>query len=209
MMNKKVIFLMLLQVLLFQTIFSCRQYIPKEVTNYQYFDKELSDTLVSEPLIAITNEDYLRYGVSVAYISIEGDTIIPFGKYAYFGTDTLKHFAYVMEHPNDSTYGRQVIIDKDENTLFDIVTYDIGPDYFNEGLTRVSRNGKMGFANIYGQLVIPCQFDFAMPFYDGKSEVTYTAREYLDGEDHLRIESEEWFVIDKKGNIIEGEKSQR
>lgn len=138
----------------------------------------------------------------MAYINSKGDTIIPFGKYAYFGTDTLAHFAYVMEHPNDSTYGRCIAINQNQKTLFDIVIFDCGPDYFNEGLTRVLRNGKMGFVNHYGEIIIPCRYDYAKSFYNGTAEVTYHAEEHYDLDEHLIVESKEWFFINPQGEKI-------
>ena len=184
------------------TIFSCRKYIDKETTNYHYFDKQISDTISTEKLKAVTNEKYLQYGVKVAFVNENNDTIIPFGKYAYYGTDTLEFYANVIEYPNDSAYGRQIAIDRNQNILFDLVMFDNGPEPFNENLTRVLRNGKMGYANKFGQIIIPCEYDYAKWFENGKAEVTYNAKEYFDLDDHKRVESDEWFVIDKKGNKI-------
>ena len=182
--------------------FSCRKYIQKETTDYKYFDRPKSDTVSTNKLKAITDEEYLQYGVRVAFVSENNDTIIPFGKYAYYGTDTLEFYANVIEHPNDSTYGRQIAIDKNQNVLFDIVMFDNEPEPFNDGLTRVLRNGKMGYANKFGQIVIPCEYDYAKWFDNGKAEVTYNAKEYFDLEEHKRVESDEWFEIDKKGKKL-------
>jgi WG containing repeat len=184
------------------TILSCRKNIDKKITNYQYFDKPISDTISTEILKAVTDEEYLQYGVRVAFIDENNDTIIPFGKYAYYGTDSLEFYANVIEHPNDSTYGRQIAIDRNQNVLFDLVMFDNGPEPFNENLMRVLRNGKMGYANKFGQIIIPCVYDYAKWFENGKAEVTYNAKEYFDLDDHKRVESDEWFVIDKKGNKI-------
>ncbi len=184
------------------TILSCRKDIDKKVTNYQYFDKPTSDTISTEILKAVTDKEYLQYGVRVAFINDNNDTIIPFGKYAYYGTDKLEFYANVIVQPNDSTYGRQIAIDRNQNVLFDIVMFDNGPEPFNENLTRVLRNGKMGYANKFGQIVIPCEYDYAKWFENGKAEVTYNAKEYFDLDDHKRVESSEWFVIDKKGKKI-------
>ncbi len=181
---------------------SCKHYTQKETTNYPYFNKTISDTSSTETLIAITDEAYLQYGARIAFVNEKGDTIIPFGKYAFFGTDTLKHYANVIEYVNDSTYGRYIAIDRNQNILYDIVLFDNGPDDFNEGLVRVLRNGKMGFANEYGRVVIPCEYDFAKWFKNGKASVTYKAKEYLDLDEHRRVESDEWFEIDKNGQAI-------
>jgi len=183
-------------------VFSCRKYVNKETTNYQYFDRPISDTISTEKLKAVTDKEYLQYGVSVAFVNENSDTIMPFGKYVYYGTDTLEFYANVIEHPNDSTYGRQIAIDRNQNILFDIVMFDNGHEPFNEGLTRVLRNGKMGYANKFGQIVIPCEYDYAKWFENGKAEVTYNAKEYFDLDEHRRVESDEWFIIDKKGQKL-------
>jgi hypothetical protein len=62
----------------------------------EYYDRTQSEILNDKPLFAVTNEEYLQIGSSVAYISSTGDTVIPFGKYLYFGTDTLTHFAKLI-----------------------------------------------------------------------------------------------------------------
>lgn len=198
-MNIKQVILISLLIL---SCISCKQTIKKEITHYSYYDQSKKDIANPDTLFAISNEEYLQYGVNVAYINSKGDTIIPFGKYAYFGTDTLAHFAYVMEHPNDSTYGRCIAINQNQKTLFDIVIFDCGPDYFNEGLTRVLRNGKMGFVNHYGEIIIPCRYDYAKSFYNGTAEVTYHAEEHYDLDEHLIVESKEWFFINPQGEKI-------
>lgn len=185
------------------SIFSCGQKSEKEAINYIYFDKSQTDTIAKDPLIAVTDEEYLQYGSRVAFLNIKGDTIIPFGKYAYLGTDTLIHYANVIEFPKDSSYGRWISIDRNQNTLYDLVSFDNRPDYFHEGLVRAKRNGKMGFADKYGQIIIPCEYDFVWWFEDGKAKVTFDAKEIrAKYDDHTRIESDEWFYIDKNGNKI-------
>lgn len=188
--------------ILLLTLLSCKEYIVKEVTHYEYYDILKPDELEKANLIAITNEENLEYGVDIAFIDRKGDTIIPFGKYAYYGTDSLEYYANVLEHPNDSSWGRQLAIDKDQNVLFDLVMFDNGPEPFHENVTRVLRNGKMGFANKYGQVTIPCIYDYAKWFNNGKAEVSFNAKEYFDWDQHRRVESKEWFEIDKQGRRI-------
>ena len=182
---------------------SCRQSINLEITDFKYYDVKASDTVKRDPLVAVTNEDYLQDGSRVAYIDLKGDTIIPLGQYAYFGTDTLIHFASVIEHPSDSVYNRQIAIDRNQNILFDMIMFNNGPESFHDGLLRVLRNGKMGYANRFGQIVIPCIYDYASWFENGQAEVTFKAKKYLDTENHEHVESNEWFDIDRKGNRIE------
>jgi len=78
--------------------------------------------------------------------------------------------------------------------------FDNGLEPFNEGLIRVLRNGKMGYANKYGRIVIPCIYDYAGWFEKGNANVTFNAVEYLDGDGHPKADSHEWFEIDKNGS---------
>lgn len=91
------------------SISACGQKFKKEITVYEYFDMSYADTTVKNALIAVTDEELLQYGSKVAYLNIKGDTIIPFGKYGYLGTDTLIHFAKVFEYATDSSNGRQIV----------------------------------------------------------------------------------------------------
>jgi hypothetical protein len=184
------------------TIISCRQTIEREYVDRDYFDIASANTIGSTKLIAVTDEEFLQNGARVAYVDNLGDTIIPFGKFAYYGTDTLQHYANVLERHSDGAVGRPVGIDRNQNILFDLVIFDNGPEPFNEGLTRVLRDGKMGYASKFGQIVIPCIYDYAKWFDKGVAEVTFKATEYLDGDEHRRVESDEWFTIDKHGQKV-------
>ena len=107
-MKIKAIILLLLTLMF--TI-SCRHVIEKEITNYQYFDVLESDTLGKTILFAITGEKHPQYGSKVAYVNGIGDTIIPFGKFAYYGSDSLVYYANVMEY-NGKEYGRKIAINR-------------------------------------------------------------------------------------------------
>ncbi|UII19162.1 WG repeat-containing protein [Fulvivirga ligni] len=165
---------------------------------------ETSSTIQKgDTLFAVSRTEFLEYGENIAFINQEGDTIIPFGSYAYFGTDTLVYYANVLEHPNDSTFGKPVGINAEGQVLFDLYLFDNGPDYFSEGLVRVQQNGKIGYANQLGEIVIPCKYAYAGPFEGGQASVTYEGQEYKDGDDHTRVESDSWFKIDKTGKKVE------
>jgi hypothetical protein len=181
------------------TLISCRRSIEHELTSHEYHDLKKFDTVESPPLFAVTDEEFLQYGARVAYVDKSGDTIIPFGKYGYYGTNTLIYYGNVLESENGSEFGRQIGINRNQEVLFDLVMFDNGPEPFKEGLTRVLRYGKMGYANKYGQVVIPCIYDYAKWFDNGIAEVTFRGTEYLNGDEHKRVESDEWFTIDKHG----------
>ena len=151
-------------------------------------------------LTAHTTEPYLEVGVPVCYLNERGDTIVPYGKYRYCQTDTIKDIGFVYENkPKDA---RIICINDAGKELFYVFSYDNGPDYIQEGLFRImNEDGLIGFADSLGHVIIEPQFKFAYPFEEGRAKVT------LDGErkkfpgsegEKQYWESDAWFYIDKK-----------
>jgi hypothetical protein len=136
-------------------------------------------------------------GEVYGYVNYRGDTVIPFHRYDICYTDTIRNFGIVYKFP----YG-YIGIDKAENYLFTVFPFDNGPDEPSEGLFRIMENGMIGYADLNGNIVIKPQFDCALPFEDGKAEVSNYCYNYFDGE-HGYWESDNWFYIDKKGNKLE------
>jgi hypothetical protein len=103
-----------------------------------------------------------------------------------------------MEQADD---GKWVIMDGQKTALYDVFIYDNGPDYPADGLIRVVKNGKIGYAdaNTYN-IVIEPQFDCAFPFENGKAKVSKQCRTVKDG-DYSVWESEEWQYVDKQGRF--------
>lgn len=147
-----------------------------------------------------TNYPYLLHVESDegdhGYVSPRGDTVIAMGKYSYCFTDTFRTYAIVT--------GKKgfIGIDQQEQKLFDVFLYDNGPDYVQEGLFRIIDQGKIGFANTQGKIVIAPQYPCAYPFKDGKAKVAMNCQSKMDGE-HRFWESTEWFFIDKEGEKVE------
>lgn len=83
-----------------------------------------------------------------------------------------------------------------------VYQYDNGDDYFSEGLQRiVDKDGKIGFRDSIGKIVIPPRYAFAFPFNEGYAKVTDSGHsEAVDkrGEYHQWI-SDTWYYIDKAG----------
>lgn len=88
--------------------------------------------------------------------------------------------AYVHSSENE-----WIIIDKKGNEITE-VNYPSSSSIFSEGLLNVFQDGKCGYINTKGELVIPLVFDDANKFDNGYAIVIY------NGEDA---------IIDKKGNI--------
>jgi len=131
------------------------------------------------------------------YVDKNGKTVIPEGKYVMCFTDTFSTFAIVL-HPEQGF----IAIDRQEKTLYNVFQYDNGPDYPAEGLFRIEKDKKMGYADAKtGQILIAPQYAAAFPFQDGKAEVTMSCKVIQDGENTM-WDSDEWFTINTKGEKV-------
>lgn len=149
-------------------------------------------------LTAHTKDECLEPGASVCYLNMRKDTIIPFGKYKYCNSDIIRHIGFVLDK-------EIVCIDNKGNELFDVFSFDNGVDPVKEGLFRIKdKAGKMGFADMLGNIIIKPQFAFAFPFEDGKAKVTYSGVKLFIDErkEHWKWDSDYWFYIDTKGEYI-------
>ena len=97
--------------------------------------------------------------------------------------------------------GKWVIMDSKKTTLYEVFPYDNGPDYASEGLIRIVKNGKIGYADAKTYtIVITPQFDCAFPFENGKAKVSNQCKTIKDGE-HSIWTSDAWQYVDKKGKF--------
>ena len=78
---------------------------------------------------------------------------------------------------------------------------DNGADSFHDGLVRIVRNGKYGFANRGGQVVIPAIYDGAMNFENGRTAVCKGCETSREGEHHF-LSGGVWFRINTKGTVL-------
>ncbi len=112
--------------------------------------------------------------------------------------NTAASTSLVMEQTTD---GKWVILDNNKTTLYEVFLYDNGPDYPSEGLIRVVKNGKIGYADASTYaIVIEPQFDCAYPFENGKAKVSNECQTVKEGE-HSSWTSEAWQYVDKKGGF--------
>lgn len=155
-------------------------------------------------LIAQTSEKFLEAGVPVCYLNERGDTIIPYGKYLFCQTDTIKTIGFVYENKCN---GKIVCLDVNGNKLFNVLKYDSGADYVKEGLFRITDDKDLiGFADTLGNIIIKPRFKFAYPFKNGMAKVTNAGKEKevpgSNGEKHY-WDSNDWYYIDRKGKIYQ------
>jgi len=135
-------------------------------------------------------------GCECGYKNIKGEMVIDFGKYFYCVTDTFRTMAVVY-----TKQGRIIAIDKDEKELFEVFIFDNGPDPLQEGLFRIKKNGKIGYADATGKIVISPIYDCAFPFENGQAKVSLKCKT-KQLEEHSIWESNEWIYINKKGEIV-------
>jgi len=178
----------------FLLIYSCSNGQSSTQENSEYHSIE--DYNPSDELIRFPLENY-EIGDDFCYLNKKGDTIIPYGKYSVSYSDTIKTFGIVLAKNSDDLIG----INQKDQRLYEIQWYDNGPDYIKEGLFRILRNGKTGYADNSGRIVIEPQFECAYPFLDGKAKVANQCQK-LKLNEHTTTESNKWFYIDKKGNKL-------
>jgi len=160
----------------------------------QYAD--IIDLHPSDTLFSVYQGDFYELGVPCGYVNSKGDTIIPIEKYKYCFKDRVTTYAIVGD--NSGIYA----IDQKENRLYEVYWFDNGPDYLRDGLFRIKRNNKIGYANTNGEIVIEPQFDCANAFENSKAKVTFDCELKKVGE-HTEMKSDDWFYIDKTGKRIE------
>lgn len=94
-------------------------------------------------------------------------------------------------------------MDKKGKLAFESFFYDNAWDYYEEGLARFVLNGKIGFHDAKGHVVIQANYDFAMPFENGSSAVCIGCTSYIpEGEEHSEMKGGKWGVIDLKGKLV-------
>ncbi|NER12766.1 WG repeat-containing protein [Leptobacterium flavescens] len=135
-------------------------------------------------------------GAQSGYVNIKGDTIIPAGKYECY-TDTLRTHAIVKEKS-----GRIIGIDKKENTLFEVYGQNGQPDSPRDGLFRIIKDGKIGYANDEGNIVIAPLYKCAFPFFNGQARVAIYCQ-IKDNEGRQMMSTDQWIFIDTKGKLVE------
>ncbi|MCV9386184.1 WG repeat-containing protein [Reichenbachiella ulvae] len=184
---------------------------------YNYFVNEFSDAFAKgyfgeseskseqKSQIPSTNDDILyricedaicELGTPSGYINSVGDTIIPIGQFYYCYTDTIKNYGIVLDHS-----GNCKALNNHGEYLYDVKWYDNGPDYLSDGMFRILKDGKIGYANSKGEIAIEPQFKCASQFNEGLAKVSYDC-ELINGKGHTKMISESWIYINRRGEKI-------
>jgi hypothetical protein len=154
----------------------------------------------------MTINEVLKLNNSVIYFLF---LLIPFSIHSE-KIDT-KYHTEVFGKPSFNKYGVAfvihksdwVAINKKKDYLFTAFNYDNGPDPIQEGLMRYVKDGKMGFVNERGKIIIKAKFDFVDQFENGIANYCIGCEKQKMGE-HTIYDSKtgKWGKINKKGKDI-------
>jgi hypothetical protein len=92
--------------------------------------------------------------------------------------------------------------------LSGVARMDNWADTFHDGLVRVVRNGKYGFANRKGTIVVPAAYDGALNFENGAAEVCNNCRCDERDSEHCALTGGQWSRIDTSGRVLAHLKSR-
>lgn len=160
-----------------------------------------SVTEVSDTLNLFCDDKYDSVQLC-GYLNQQGDTLISKYEFQILFSETFLNFAFVYDAQK---FGKEIVaINRDKKVVFEAFMYDNGPDYLSEGLFRIKQNGKIGFANEKGEIIIPAIYECAYPFEEGIAKVSMRCETVTDGFEHFGWESKEWFFINQKGQKVSG-----
>ena len=92
-------------------------------------------------------------------------------------------------------------IDRTAKVLARPHVVDNGPDTFSDGLTRIVENGRYGFMNEHGRVVIAARFAYAEPFDEGYALICADCTRVADG-NHVRMTGRRCGAVDLTGEIV-------
>lgn len=133
---------------------------------------------ITLPLSVFEDTDKQLFG----YKDTKGTIVIP-AQYPMAFTSDFRRFAFIAD-----TDGKLYAINTKGNKLYEVFNYDNGPDYPSEGLFRIVKDGKIGYADAQtGEIIIEPKYKIALPFENEYATVSDTDAE------------KDAYLINKKG----------
>ncbi|MCQ9634060.1 WG repeat-containing protein [Chryseobacterium sp. WG23] len=105
------------------------------------------------------------------------------------------------EKPEKNAWGN--VYDRNGTFLYKPFLYDNGADYFSEGLRRLVKNGKVGFADRNGKIIIEAEHDFVSPFNYGYAAFCDGCDWEKTNDEHRSIVGGKWGVMNIKGQTVQ------
>lgn len=135
---------------------------------------------------------------TLGYVDSSGKVVISAGKYPYIFTDVFEKIAFVLLKDKKGVYA----IDRNEKILFQVCSYEIGPDIISNGLFRIIENGKIGFANMNGEIVIKPRFQFVYPFQENGFAIFCENGTWSMLDKYIPVIKGKWGVINRQGVVV-------
>ena len=132
------------------------------------------------------------------YVDSNGEIVIPAGKYADIFTAEFDKIAFVLLKDKKGVYA----IDRSEKILFQICSFEFGPDIISNGLFRIIENGKIGFANMNGEIVIKPRFQFVYPFQENGFAIFCENGTWSMLDKYIPVIKGKWGAINRQGVIV-------
>lgn len=162
-----------------------------------YFEIDYKNT--SDTLFRVPRSQYYD-NQKFCYLNQKGDTVIPYGKFHMSFSDTITRYGVAIEKTGE-TYD-MIGINKKGQRLYEIHWFDNGQDLMSDNTFRIIRNGKIGYADKSGKIIIKPQYACAYPFENGSAKVTYDCNTFPQDPTPKAPESDTWFYINKKGEKL-------
>ncbi|WP_419870523.1 WG repeat-containing protein [Chryseobacterium sp. CT-SW4] len=158
-------------------------------------------------------KEVLRYFISedslVGVKNQKGEIIIP-AKHSNWtgikngekviGETIYLEYSKALEREKNAT---GYVYDRKGNFLYQPFLYDNGADYFEEGVRRFVKNGKVGFADQNGKIIIEAKHDFVSFFNYGYAAFCNGCDWEKIDEEHVRMVGGIWGVMNYKGEIVQ------
>jgi hypothetical protein len=159
------------------------------------------------PATLVPFHDPSRKEQYMGYKDRKGNIVIP-AKFRVTHPFNVYGFANI----SFQEFAHRYKINKKGEILYEMFSFDNGPDYVSQGMTRCVKDGKFGFADeVTGKVVISPRFDFAHPFHfsapitlvcQGCKVVSKCSCSIKPGEPQSDFSKAKWGLIDKKGREI-------
>ncbi|MDR1756701.1 MAG: WG repeat-containing protein [Culturomica sp.] len=159
-------------------------------------------------LQAQSSDALIRFSLSLdmepyvmGYKDASGQIVIPTDKYRYCFTEVFDKIAIIGHRAPGSIENKYYAIDRAENILFEVAAGDNSPDEVQNGLFRIIVDGKMGFANMNGDIVIQPAFSTVLPFSEGLAAFCIGGMKVQEKEHSIR-RGGKWGFVDTTGQIV-------
>lgn len=101
----------------------------------------------------------------------------------------------------DAVTHRPLFLDRSGNEIAEAYSFDNGPDYFQQGRARIVKDGKVGFIDAHGNVIVRPTWDGATAFCRGIAAVCNGCRRGRGDEADV-LEGGVWGVVDTSGRLV-------